>query len=80
MKKTEKLSRLKEGIKAYITEIRTKDAPMRRRLFDLGFMPGVAVECIMASPLGDPRAYFVGGSVIALRSDDAQNLITEYEV
>lgn len=49
-------------------------APERRRLFDLGFVPGTVVEVDMVSPLGDPVAYRVRGSVVALRREQA-NLI-----
>lgn len=43
----------------------------RRRLLDLGLTPGAAVECLFSAPSGDPRAYMVRGSVIALRREDA---------
>ncbi len=46
----------------------------RRRLLDLGFVPGTAVEVEMVSPAGDPTAYRVRGSVVALRREQA-NLI-----
>lgn len=46
----------------------------RRRLFDLGFVPGTLVEVDMVSPAGDPTAYRVRGSVVALRREQA-NLI-----
>lgn len=46
----------------------------RRRLLDLGFVPGTSVEVDMVSPAGDPTAYRVRGSVIALRREQA-NLI-----
>jgi Fe2+ transport system protein FeoA len=43
-------------------------------LLDLGFVPGTLVELDMVSPAGDPKAYRVRGSVIALRREQA-NLI-----
>lgn len=46
----------------------------RRRLLDLGFVPGTLVEVEMVSPAGDPTAYRVRGSVVALRREQA-NLI-----
>lgn len=48
--------------------------PERRRLLDLGFVPGTLVEVDMVSPAGDPTAYRVRGSVVALRREQA-NLI-----
>jgi DtxR family Mn-dependent transcriptional regulator len=44
----------------------------RRRLLDLGFVPGTIVKIEMTSPLRDPVAYRVRGTVIALRSDQAR--------
>jgi DtxR family Mn-dependent transcriptional regulator len=48
--------------------------PERRRLLDLGFVPGSLVEVEMVSPAGDPTAYRVRGTVVALRREQA-NLI-----
>lgn len=48
---------------------------LRRRLMDLGFSEGEALECLLKSPLGDPTAYLVRGSVIALRSGDAAEIM-----
>lgn len=43
----------------------------RRRLLDLGFVPGTRIEVVRRSPLGDPTAYRVRGATIALRGKDA---------
>ena len=44
---------------------------MRRRLFDLGLIPGTQVTCTARSPAGDPAAYLIRGAVVALRGRDA---------
>jgi len=44
---------------------------MRRRLLDLGFMPGAVIEVVRKSPLGDPIAYRVSQTVIALRKEES---------
>ena len=44
----------------------------RRRLLDLGFVPGSVVEARFASPAGDPTAYEVRGALVALRRDQAR--------
>ena len=44
----------------------------RRRLFDLGIIPGTEVGVEMVNPGGDPTAYRIRGSVIALRSSQAR--------
>lgn len=48
--------------------------PERRRLLDLGFVPGTIVGVEMTSPIGDPTAYRVRGALIALRRQQS-NLI-----
>lgn len=48
--------------------------PMKRRLIELGFAPGSVVKCIGRSPLGDPTAYLVKNTVIALRKNDSKNI------
>lgn len=44
---------------------------LRRRILDLGMLPGTQVQCIRRSPAGDPIAFRVRNTTIALRSDDA---------
>ena len=45
---------------------------MRRRLYDLGFTAGAVARCLYESPAGNPRAYALRGTVIALRNGDAR--------
>ncbi len=52
-------------------------ASMRRRLQDLGFVPGTCVKCLGKSPLGDPCAYLVRKTVVALRREDAGQVTVE---
>ncbi|MEM5769480.1 MAG: FeoA family protein [Bacillota bacterium] len=65
-----KLSDISLGAACRISAIGTEGL-MRRRLMDLGFVPGTKVECLRRSPAGDPTAYLVRGTVIALRKEDA---------
>lgn len=46
----------------------------RRRLLDLGLVPGTVVVAEMRSPLGDPVAYRVRGASVALRRAQAQQI------
>jgi len=46
--------------------------PQMRRLLDLGFVPGTAVEAELVSPGGGLTAYRVRGALIALRKDQAR--------
>ena len=47
------------------------EGAMRRRLLDLGLIPGTPVACVARSPAGDPAAYLIRGAVVALRRRDA---------
>jgi len=51
--------------------------PERRRLMDLGLVPGTVVAAEMSSPLGDPVAYRVRGALVALRRAQAQQIHIE---
>lgn len=47
---------------------------MKRRLQDLGLIEGTRVTCIGISPLGDPKAFAVRGTVIAIRATDSRHI------
>lgn len=65
------LDMLKTGETAVVTKINNVDTE-RRRLLDLGILPGTRIENVMKSPLGDPIAYRVRNSTVALRKAQAQ--------
>ncbi len=46
----------------------------RRRFLDLGLTPGTAISPELSNSFGDPRAYRVRGTLIALRSDQASQI------
>ena len=62
------------GQRAIIEKI-TSNSALKNRLLDFGFIKKTPVECVGISPLGDPKAFCVRGSVIALRSEDCSNII-----
>lgn len=41
---------------------------------DLGLIDGTPVWCVGRSPLGDPSAYMIRQTVIALRREDARQI------
>jgi ferrous iron transport protein A len=49
----------------------------RRRMLDLGLISDTEVEALQKSPSGDPIAYHIRGAVIALRSEEAENILVE---
>lgn len=61
------------GSKATVTGLRLEGAE-RRRLLDLGLAIGTVVEAVRRSPLGDPVAYLIRGSLVALRSEQAEKI------
>lgn len=71
-----KLSAVPIGASARILEI-CEHAPIAGRVKDLGFTRGARVQCLFASPAGNPRAYAVRGSVVALRNEDAALIAIE---
>jgi len=47
----------------------------RSRLLDLGFVPGSRVEHVLQNPFGSPVAYRVRGTLIALRREQADQVL-----
>ena len=47
----------------------------RRRLMDLGFTPGARLEPALHTFAGDPRAYRVRGTLVALRQEQARQVL-----
>ena len=67
------LDELLRSGRAVVTRLDARGAE-RRRLMDLGVLPGVEIIAEGTSPLGDPTAYVVRGSVIALRRGQARGI------
>jgi Fe2+ transport system protein FeoA len=70
---TTSLDQIKAGQQAVIVALEHSGV-QRRRLMDLGFVPGTRVEVALKNPLGDPTAYLVRGAVIALRRVQARHI------
>lgn len=72
------LNELSAGEAATVLRLRIHGS-MRRRLLDIGLVEGTRVECIGKSPSGDPAAYLIRGAVIAIRSEDACDILIKKE-
>lgn len=73
---TVRLSSLKEDEIARIAGISKEcRGENRRRLLDLGFVKGTEIRIDLNSPLGNPVAYAVKGTSIALRKDQASKIL-----
>ncbi len=53
------------------------EGSIRRRLLDLGLIENTEVLVLQKSPFGDPIAYLIRGTVIAIRSEVANNILVE---
>jgi len=49
----------------------------RRRLLDLGFVPGTTVLPNFSSPMNNPKAYLIRDTVIALRNEQADLVLVK---
>lgn len=68
----ERLGQLPLGEKAVVLRIdEACQGLTRRRFMDLGITPGATIEAVMRSPFGDPTAYRVRDTLIALRQEQA---------
>ena len=47
---------------------------IHRRLLDLGLVKGTKITPVLISPSGDPTAYEIRGSLIALRDEDSKHI------
>jgi Fe2+ transport system protein FeoA len=70
------LDRLELGAVATVTKLTCAGAN-RRRLMDLGILPGTRLQAELKSPLGDPVAYRVREALIALRREQAREVEIE---
>lgn len=64
------LSEARNGSTLRISAIEVQGV-LRRRLLDLGFVVGNMVEVLRRSPLGDPIAFRVSNTTIALRREES---------
>jgi ferrous iron transport protein A len=67
------LDELPRSCRAVVTGLDAHGAE-RRRLMDLGVLPGVEVTAEDTSPLGDPTAYRIRGTLVALRRRQARGI------
>ncbi len=50
---------------------------IRRRFADIGLISGTKVSCVAISALGDPKAYLIRGSIMAIRNTDSKAVVLE---
>ena len=78
--KQELLSSLKIGEKAEVVGISPNcRGQQRRRLMDLGIVPGSRISAVMKSASGDPVGYRVMGTTIGIRKQHADFVFIKHE-
>ena len=50
----------------------------KRRLLDLGFTAGAFITALFSSPAGDPTAYLIRGTIVAIRGEDARKIKIDF--
>ena len=72
------LATLRLGKRAVVLGISgTCRGHQRRRLMDLGVVPGTLIKAEMKSASGDPTAYQIRGAMVALRKKQAEQIYVE---
>ncbi len=72
----ERLDILRPGEEALVVRVSgAVQGAQRRRLLDLGVVPGTVIKAELASASGDPVAYRIRGAMIALRGHQAREIL-----
>ena len=62
--------------RARVTDV-SGAAPLRRRLMEMGVLPGTMLEVVRVAPMGDPIEVRVRGYALSLRRADARAISVE---
>lgn len=74
---TIKLTEIAVGKKVQVVELLSKGLS-RQRMLDLGIVPNTIIHVLRQSPFGDPTAYLIRDTCIALREEEAKNIIVRH--
>ena len=74
--KIENLSQLPLNKNGKIEKVECNEG-IKRRLLDLGLVKGTNIIPVLVSPSGEPRAFLVRGTIIAIRKEDAKDIKIE---
>lgn len=70
------LKDLQPGEKARVTKILGKGF-IKRRILDMGLVPGVEIEMERYAPLGNPVEVKIKGYHLSLRKEEAENIVID---
>ncbi|MGK0464945.1 FeoA family protein [Clostridium sp.] len=71
-----RLTEIALGKKVRVVELLSKGLS-RQRMLDLGIVPNTIIYVLRRSPFGDPTAYLIRDTCIALRDDEAENIMVK---
>lgn len=69
---------LQTGVTARIIKVGGQGA-IRQRLLDMGVIKGTVFSVERYAPMGDPVEISIKGYLLAIRKDEARNIIVELE-
>lgn len=72
-----KLTEIVVGKKAQVVEL-LSEGLSRQRMLDLGLVPNTIIHVLRQSPFGDPTAYLIRDTCIALREEEAKNIMVRH--
>ncbi len=78
MKEERYLSSLKPKDRAKVKKV-SGEGNLKRKLLDMGIIPGVFLEVVKLAPLGDPIEIKIKGYNLSLRKDEASQISVEVE-
>lgn len=70
------LNLLQPGEKAHIRTVLDKGA-LRRRMMDMGLVPGTEVEVVRLAPWGGPMQIRVKGYYLAMRLTECEKIVVD---
>ncbi|MEA1985394.1 MAG: ferrous iron transport protein A [Euryarchaeota archaeon] len=70
------LNLLEPGSKAKVIQV-TGRGSARRRILDMGMVPGAEVEVIRKAPMGDPLEFLIKGYNLSLRKAEAELIVVQ---
>ena len=76
--KTTSLDNLPINYTAKIIDIECNNN-LKKRLLDLGLINGTNIKAIFKSPIGNPIAYKIRGSTIAIRKEDSKYITIQFD-
>ena len=71
------LDKLPLNHKGIIIELNCNTS-IKRRLFDLGLIPGTYITPVFRSPFGEPTAFEFRNTIISIRKEDCINIKVNY--